>query len=203
MVESSKTTSIDVIVLDACILISNVLRFISLSLASKGYFQPAWSPIIRDEWLRNASRLWSVERSRLEIDWLQWDTEFPLADQGIIHAWKAGLKYSDPKDWHVIAAARAAQDRFTQRPVGILTKNSKDFNRSELKRLSIDRWQPDTFFCCLWPQAQCDFLAILEQLPEAVTAPNKEKLTVVELLKRERLFNLCQLYLAAVNTKSN
>lgn len=181
-----------VVVLDACILISNVLRYLSLELAAKGYFQPAWSAIIGDEWLRNAARLWQVAPSQLEVDWAQWQVDFPLADQGNIQPYKAGLQYSDPKDWHVIAAARAAQVQFPQRSVGILTRNIKDFNRSELARLGIERLQPDAFFCALWPFAEADFRVILARLPAAVTAPDKTPLTVVELLKRERLFNLNQ-----------
>lgn len=181
-----------VVVLDACILISNVLRFISLSLAARGYFQPAWSPIIGDEWLRNASRLWQVERSQLALDWAQWQVDFPLADQGDIQLYKAGLKYSDPKDWHVIAAARAAQAHYPERSVGILTRNIKDFNRSELARLGIERLQPDTFFCALWPIAKSDFIEILRQMPEAISATDKKPLALTELLKRERLFNLNQ-----------
>lgn len=181
-----------IVVLDTCILISNVLRFLSLSLAAKGYFQPAWSAIIGDEWLRNASRLWHVERSQLSVDWAQWQTAFPLADQGDIQPYKAGLQYSDPKDWHVIAAARAAKARFPHRRVGILTRNSKDFNRSELSRLEIERLQPDTFFCDLWPIAKSDFFDILKHMPVAVAAPDKQPLPLVELLKRERLFNLNQ-----------
>lgn len=193
-----KTKSIDIVVLDTCILVSNVLRFISLSLASKGYFQPAWGPIIRDEWLRNASRLWSVERDQLAVDWAQWDQDFPLADQGISHSWKEGLQYSDPKDWHVIATARAAQHRFPERSVGILTRNSKDFNRSELRRLALERYEPDGFFCSFWPMAAADLKQILEQMPTAVTARGKEQLSVLALLKRERLFNLSKLYSAAL-----
>lgn len=190
-----KTSSdIDIVVLDTCILISNVLRFICLSLAAKGYFQPAWSPIIRDEWLRNASRLWQVERAELELDWTQWDIDFPLADQGVIHQWKEGLQYSDPKDWHVIATARAAQSRFLYRSVGILTRNSKDFNRSELARLNISRLQPDTFFCSFWLEAKEDLINILKKMPLAIVSPDKEPLSVQELLKRERLFNLNKNY---------
>lgn len=181
-----------IVVLDTCILISNVLRFISLSLATKGYFQPAWSPIIGDEWLRNASRLWQVERSQLALDWAQWQVNFPLADQGDIQPYKAGLQYSDPKDWHVIAAARAAQVRFPDRRVGILTRNTKDFNRGELARLHIERLQPDAFFCDLWSIAKNDFIEILRQMPEAIKAPDKKLFPLVELLKRERLFNLNQ-----------
>lgn len=194
MVDHSAQPTIDIVVLDTCILISNVLRFIALSLATKGHFQPAWSPIIRDEWLRNASRLWGVSRSDLEIHWAQWERDFPLADQGTTPAWKEGLQYSDPKDWHVIATARAAQARFNHAATAILTVNSKDFNRSELARLGISRLQPDMFFCSFWGSAKQDLIAILEQMPSAITAPDKEPLTIQELLKRARLFNLSKNY---------
>lgn len=178
-----------VIVLDTCILISNVLRFISLSLAQEGYFQPAWSWVIRDEWLRNASRLWGVEVAQLEKDWELWEQQFPQANQGNIQPYKEGLVYSDPKDWHVIAAAKAVKAQQPQCTVGILTRNTKDFNRSELARLGIQRLEPDAFFCALWPRAKDDFITILQQLPKAVQAPDKPLLPLTELLKRERLFN--------------
>lgn len=181
------------VVLDTCILISNVLRFLSLGLAQAGYFQPVWSLSIREEWLRNASRLWQVDRAQLELDWEKWEQLFPLANQGLVHGFQEGLFYSDPKDWHVIAAARAAQVSFNHTPTSILTKNSKDFNRSELKRLDITRWTPDAFFCHLWPQAHATFQLLLEQLPQAVRAPDKEPLSVDLLLKRERLFDLAKL----------
>lgn len=191
---------VDVVVIDTCVLISNVLRFLTLGLAERGYFQPAWSPKIRDEWLRNASRLWAVDIAVLEKDWAEWDLTFPLADQGIVHNWIEGLSYSDPKDWHVIAAARAAQARFTPRSVSILTRNVKDFNRGELRRLEIERWAPDAFFCALLPFARLDLLRLLEDLPLAVKAPDKPALSVTELLKRERLFVLNQFYQQQVIT---
>lgn len=191
--------AIDIVVIDTCILISNVLRFLSLGLAQEGYFQPAWSPLIRDEWLRNASRLWSVQRSELEKDWQRWECFFPLADQGIVKSWQQGLQYSDPKDWHVIAAARAAQDRFPHRSVSILTRNTKDFNRGELRRLAIERWSPDAFFCAFLPVASNTLMSLLVDLPLAVKAPNKSTLPVEDLLKRERLFVLNQYYQQHIN----
>lgn len=180
----------NVVVLDTCILLSNVLRFISLSLAKKGYFQPAWSWVIRDEWLRNASRLWDVEVAQLEQDWELWEQQFPQANQGNIQAYKEGLIYSDPKDWHVIAAAKAVKAQHPHCTVGILTRNTKDFNRSELARLGIQRLEPDAFFCALWPHAEEDFIKLFQQLPVATQAPDKPLLSLRELLKRERLFNL-------------
>ena len=45
----------DVVVLDTCVLISNVLRRMLLRLATEGCFRVAWSSVIGDEWCRNAA----------------------------------------------------------------------------------------------------------------------------------------------------
>ncbi|HLS43040.1 MAG TPA: PIN domain-containing protein [Paenalcaligenes sp.] len=190
-----------VLVLDACILISNVLRFLSLELAREHSFQPAWSAIIGDEWARNASRLWDVPVEQLWQDWEQWQREFPLADQGNVQGYKEGLQYSDPKDWHVIAAARAAQHAFPDATVRILTKNLKDFNRSELKRLGLSVVAPDHFFVAMHHQYPSKMNALLQRLPQAVVAPDKPLLSVEVLLKRERLFGLNQAYQRSVLLK--
>ena len=189
-----------VVVLDTCILISNVLRYLCFALAKQGLYQPIWSAKIRDEWLRNASRLWSVPVEQLALDWDEWEHQYPLADQGIVKTWEQGLQYSDPKDWHVIAAARAAQARFQTRYVHVLTRNSKDFNRSELRRLALSRWEPDGFLCVLWDEGGADWSKLLEAMPAAVTAPDKPLLSVTALLKRERLFNLAKRYESRENT---
>lgn len=182
-----------VVVLDACVLISNVLRYLCLGLAREQVFQPAWSPVIADEWRRNAARLWDVPELQLQVDLDAWQLEFPNADQGNVQEFKEGLKYSDPKDWHVIAAARAAQQSFADREVGVLTKNLRDFNKSELRRLGIRLWAPDQFLEGLWAEHARLLLPLLEAMPEAVRAPDKPLLSVTALLKRERLyrFNRC------------
>src|SRR5690606_18253030 len=181
------------------ILISNVLRFLSLELARQHLFQPVWSSIIGDEWARNASRLWGVPETQLWLDWEQWQREFPLADQGTVQGYKQGLQYSDPKDWHVIAAARAAQHAFTGSTVRILTKNIKDFNRSELRRLGLSVVAPDVFFVAMFHQYPDTMSTLLQRLPQAVVAPDKPVLNIEALLKRERMFGLNQAYQRALS----
>ncbi|MCQ9616876.1 PIN domain-containing protein [Paenalcaligenes niemegkensis] len=184
-----------VLVLDACVLISNVLRHLCLGLAREGIFMPAWSAIIGDEWARNASRLWQVPVSDLHKDWSDWQHEFPLADQADVQTYKVGLKYSDPKDWHVIAAARAAQVAFPGCNVHILTKNVKDFNRSELKRLGLSLLLLDAFLDGILAGRDAPvMMRLLADMPGALKAPDKPPLTVEELLKRERLFCLNRSY---------
>lgn len=191
-----------VVVLDSCVLISNVLRFICLGLAQAGVYTPAWSAIIGDEWARNASRLWQVPITDLYKDWERWQHEFPLADQGNVQAYKSGLKYSDHKDWHVIAAARAAQVSFPHTSVHILTKNLKDFNRSELKRLGVTLAAPDAYLEQIFVEHPMLMRALLKQLPEAVKLPTKPALEVEALLKRERLFCLNRSYQQTLVSKS-
>lgn len=192
-----------VLVLDACVLISNVLRHLCLGLARENVFIPAWSPIIGDEWARNASRLWQVPVVDLQNDWNAWQHEFPLANQANIQAYKVGLKYSDPKDWHVIAAARAAQVVFPDHDVHILTKNVKDFNRSELKRFGLSLLLLDAFFERLLADYSPIMMGLLADLPKAVKAPAKPLLTVEELLKRERLFCLNRSYQRRLLSEGN
>ena len=183
-----------VLVLDACVLISNVLRFLCLGLARADVYLPAWSAIIGDEWARNASRLWKVPVQALHQDWEAWQREFPHADQANVQAYKEGLKYSDPKDWHVIAAARSAQLAYPEHHVHILTKNVKDFNRSELKCLGLSVLPLDQFLLNVLGTHPAIMATLLEQLPAAVKLSDKPLLSVDALLKRERLFGLNRRY---------
>lgn len=55
-----------VLVLDACVLMSGVLRPVLLDLAQAGLFAPAWTQRIGEEWRRNAARLWPITPHLLE-----------------------------------------------------------------------------------------------------------------------------------------
>ena len=188
------------VVLDTCVLISNVLRPVLLRLAAENVFCVAWSPVIADEWCRTAERLWSVPNEVIRAQWLALQSDFPNADQGDVSAYKAGLKYSDPKDWHVIAVARAVQEQHAGCSVGILTRNMKDFNRSELRRLGIQRWEPDAFLAlCFQTHGELVYEALSALLGDKKTARRYDE-PLIEMLKRERLFRLNRLI--AVATKN-
>lgn len=175
----------DMVVLDTCVLMSNALRWLLLSLGSHGCFRPVWSPVIADEWRRNAARIWGIDQAEVHARWDALQRAFPDASQGDIAQFKAGLVRSDPKDWHVIAAGRAALAARPDARVAVLTRNLKDFNRSELRRLGLGLFEPDRFLVeCLWrhPDLVTDLLACL---PGEVGAG-----PLAEVLKRERLFRL-------------
>ena len=50
------------IVLDACVLMSGIVRRLVLRLAEAGVYQPVWTERIGEEWRRNASRIWESRR---------------------------------------------------------------------------------------------------------------------------------------------
>ncbi|MAK55025.1 MAG: PIN domain-containing protein [Pusillimonas sp.] len=190
------------VVLDTCVLISNVLRHVLLRLAERSVFRVAWSPVIGDEWCRTAGRLWAVPSEDIHAQWDAMQNAFPEASQGDVSAYKTGLKYSDPKDWHVIATARAIQHRHTACSVGVLTRNIKDFNRSELRRLGIQRWAPDAFLTlCFMQHDKLVLEALFQLLGEEKTARRYDE-PLALMLKRERLFCLNRLVaVAAENTQ--
>src|SRR5690606_20533822 len=141
------------VVLDACVLMSGVLRPALLALAEAGRFVPLWSTRIGEEWRRNAARLWPIAPAVLADEWQAMQARFPGADVGDATAYEAGLRYSDAKDWHVIAAGLAARARCgLQLPpeVSVLTWNLKDFNRGELRRLGMDVLDPDRLLVRWW-----------------------------------------------------
>lgn len=180
----------DVVVIDTCVLLSNVLRGLLLGLARQAYFKPAWSAIIGDEWQRNAARIWGVGSSEIQDQWGVLQGAFPEADQGDIARYKTGLHRSDPKDWHVIAAARAARARNSLSSVAVLTRNIKDFNRSELRSLGLELFDPDRFLVRCWGHCPDQMQHLIEQIPAAGMAAGKIVEPLGVILKRERLFRL-------------
>jgi len=186
----------DFLVLDTCVLLSNVLRRLLLRLADQACFQPAWSEIIGDEWRRNAARVWEVEPEIIAQEWEQLQALYPEADQGDVAPFKQGLVYSDPKDWHVIAAARAVLARRPTASVAVVTRNLRDFRRAELRRLGIDLMDPDQLLVRCWDHHRETLRSAFEHMPLDLAASGRPLETLDVILKRERLFRLNKLYAA-------
>ena len=197
------------VVLDACVLMSGIIRPMLLRLAHAGCFQPVWSTRIGSEWRRNAARIWDVDPALLDEEWHRLQFAFPQADQGDTSQWEAGLRYSDRKDWHVIATGRSALAAARQEAIAdeattigqvaagdvrsvavqVLTWNLKDFNRSELKRLGLGVLDPDRLLASWWHSHRDALQRALRQAPgDARVLGRSESLD--EILKRERLFRL-------------
>jgi len=185
------------VVLDACVLMSGIVRPLLLRLAAGGRFRPVWSLRIGQEWRRNAARIWQVEPALLEAQWQAMQEAFPLADCGDTQPWETGLRYSDPKDWHVIAAARAAQARAPGAPACVLTWNLKDFNRSELRRLGLAVLDPDRLLAGWWTRHQALLRHALAGTQADSLALGRDAQPLAAILHRERLYRLSKLVDAA------
>lgn len=185
------------VVLDACVLMSGVLRPALLTLAQAGRFRPLWSERIGLEWRRNAARLWDISPTVLESEWQLMQEQFPLADAGDVSPYETGLRYSDAKDWHVIAAGLAGRARsgLAMRPeVTVLTWNLKDFNRSELRRQGMDSSDPDRMLVRWWQEDPALLYGVLtDTLRELAEQGRPRQGDLVETLRRERLFRLARL----------
>ncbi|WP_202411724.1 PIN domain-containing protein [Paracandidimonas lactea] len=184
----------DLIVLDTCVLISNVMREGLLSLARQGCYLPVWSAVIGDEWRRNAARLWAMPAQDVQAQWDTLQHDWPRACLGDVSAWKEGLRRSDPKDMHVVAAARkAAGDPAGVRRVAIVTRNVRDFHRGELYHLGLELLDPDQLLCrCLAHHPQA-VQAMLAAVPAYAMAHGREPEALETILRRERLFRFNRL----------
>ena len=181
------------VVLDACVLMSGIVRRLMLHLAARGIYQPVWSERIGEEWRRNAGRLWAIPVDVLETQWAEMNERFPHAAQDDLQAYETGLRYSDPKDFHVIAAglARRARCGLQQPPqVLVATWNLKDFNRSELRRHGLDVFNPDRLLSQWW-QEDADLLReSIRAVPADYIALGRDSEPLAATLHRERLYRL-------------
>lgn len=187
------------VVLDTCVLMSTILKNLLLRLAQSGMFEPVWADYIGQEWRRNASRVWAVPEDDIAIQWQDMQAAFPRADMGIVNEFETGLSKSDPKDWHVIAAGRAALAQFRGQSVCILTRNLRDFNRSELRLLGLSLFDPDQFLIKCYELNPDLFMQLLALIPDDAVKIGRPREPLETVLKRERLFRLNSLIAQDVN----
>ena len=183
-----------ILVLDTCVLLSNVLRRVLLRLAVQGCFMPVWSSRIGAEWRRNAARIWGVPADDVDAQWAALQRAFPLADQGDVSAYESGLQRSDPKDWHVIAAGRAAKHRHPGHAAAVVTRNTRDFNRTELRGHGLALFEPDDLLVRINAVHPELMRALVPEIPRLAAGPDQAPASLETLLKRERLFRLNRLY---------
>lgn len=178
---------------------SSIVRRLLLRLADAGRFQPVWTERIGDEWRRNAARIWSIPPELLAQQWEEMNQRFPEAKESDIEPYEAILKYSDPKDFHVIAAglARRARCGLQHTPaVHVLTWNLKDFNRSELRRQGLNVFNPDRLLAQWWQSDGAMMRTAIDAIPADYIALGREPEALPALLHRERLYRLKNLLAA-------
>lgn len=179
---------------------STVQRQLLLRVADQGVFQPVWTERIGEEWRRNAARLWQIPPDRLAEQWKAMNQRFPTALEANTDAYEVGLRYSDPKDFHVIAAglARRARCGLQQPPaVRVMTWNLKDFNRSELRRQGLDVYSPDQLLAEWWRAGSSRLEAAVQTVADDSVALGRAPESLAATLLRERLHHLRRLSTAA------
>lgn len=181
------------VVLDACVLMSTVQRQLLLRVADQGIFQPIWTERIGEEWRRNAARLWRIPPEKLADQWNAMNRRFPGAMEANTAPYEVGLRYSDPKDFHVIAAGLARRARCDlQHPpvVQVMTWNLKDFNRSELRRQGLDAYTPDQLLAQWWRAESAHLDAAVQAVAADSVALGRTPEPLADTLQRERLYRL-------------
>jgi len=167
------------VLIDACVLYPTVLREIVMGVAATGYFEPAWSARILEEWARAAARNADEEVARAEIALLR--ARWPGAEVAVSDATMARISLPDLDDIHVLAAAvDAGADE-------ILTLNLKDFPTRALSAEGILRRDPDGFLCEALAKAPEDVKRVVEDVHATACRLSGEALDLRALLKRARL----------------
>jgi hypothetical protein len=176
-------------------MMSGLLRPLLLDLAAAGLFSPLWTYKIGQEWQRNAARLWDIEPHVLEIEWSRMQERFPFADMGDVTEHEASLKHTDKKDKHVAAAGVAAVVKTDCSPISVVTWNTKDFSRSELRRQQLGLIDPDRLLSLWWPMHQALLRQQIESTIQAlVETGRRQPEATIAMLKRDRLFRLAGCY---------
>ncbi len=192
---SAQVTQAPGLVLDACIMMSGLLRPLLLSLGHAGVLVPIWTNKIGDEWQRNAARLWPIEPALLALEWQNMQQQFPLANMGDVTEFETALRHTDRKDKHVAAAGIAAVARRFSGPVSVMTWNIKDFSRSELRKQGLGLTDPDRLLSLWWPAQQAVLTEHIERtINELFASGRRQPESVVTMLKRDRLFRLAGCY---------
>ncbi|MFA7327585.1 MAG: PIN domain-containing protein [Candidatus Kapaibacterium sp.] len=127
-------------VLDACVLYPAPIRDLLLSLASEGLFEPKWSKMINEEWVRNLLlKRKDIKRERLEVTVGFMNKSFPLANTRNYRNLTTKLNLPDKNDNHVLSSAIKSKSQY------IVTSNLKDFPSIILKEYNINAIHPDEF----------------------------------------------------------
>jgi hypothetical protein len=138
------------VVLDACVMFPMLARDVLLTLAAHGFFNPKWSPRIREEWMRNLTEKRCQKDADADTDVDSCakvekianaaDRAFPDALVSDQTPESDALSPVDRKDRHVVMTAIVAQAD------AIVTFNTKDFAPDHLReRLEIEVIHPDDF----------------------------------------------------------
>lgn len=125
-----------IVVLDACVLAPEVLRYLLLGCARAGLFQPRWTLRIAGEVTATVRRARLGDPSQVRAELIKWGSNVLVRDY---EALEPGIGLTDPADRHVVAAAINCGAQ------AIVTANTKDFPAHVLTRRGLRALTPDEF----------------------------------------------------------
>jgi predicted nucleic acid-binding protein len=152
--------------LDACVLYPAPLRDFLMRLSIEEVFQPRWSTVIHEEWMRN------VLAARPDLSWerLERTRDLMLSHQPAalvtgFEKYIPELELPDPQDRHVVAAAiKGSCD-------AIVTFNLKDFPPEVLGPYGLVALHPDLFIGQCFADYPAQVLAALKKQHRSLRAP--------------------------------
>lgn len=171
-------------VLDACVIYPTIMREILLGCASRGLYEPLWSPRIIEEWLRAVEKLGEGARTIAAAEAAVMADQFPkscIDPNALVDIW-----LPDPNDVHVVAAAVTGGAR------GIITANTRDFPLRALGPLGLERWHPDNFLVTL-SQDGSDVSDVANETLKKAEVISGRDLDIRKILKRAGLPRLGKL----------
>ncbi|BAH52602.1 PIN domain-containing protein [Rhodococcus opacus] len=164
------------VVLDACVLLPQVLNDVLLALADAELFRPVWTPDLLDEVERNlAGERFGKSPEQAARRVRQMRRAFPFAEEesrGYRELIPAMT--NDSKDRHVLAAAVRSG------AAAIVTADLKDFPQAALDPFDVEAIHPDEFLC---DQLDLDAEAVFECMHALVARNALPPRTVGELLE--------------------
>ncbi len=127
-------------VLDANVLYPAPVRDILLHLADVKLFQPKWTDLIHDEWVRNLLiNRPDIESKSLKKTRIAMESAFPDAHVSFYESIIDEITLPDPDDRHVLAAAIKSGAKI------IVTNNVKDFPAKNLRPYHTTAMTADHF----------------------------------------------------------
>lgn len=142
--------------IDACVLFPPLVRSLTLSLASAGFFTPLWSQRVLDEWrIAAARKQGSTAVAHVEEAQARLRSFFPDACVETCGV-DADFSLPDTNDEHVLAAAIAGNAD------ALLTFNLRDFPPRTMARFGIVARHPDGFLWEIWCEGSSKVRATVE-----------------------------------------
>jgi len=166
-------------ILDANVIYPAPIRDLLLNLAEQELYNPKWSKIIEDEWIRNLLKNRpDLKRARLNKTVKVMNQAFPNAMVNSFEKLIETIELPDADDRHVVAAAIKSESKV------IITSNIKDFPAKKLAEFEIEILTPDNFIVGLTKIDKDLVIKALKNQLASLKNPPMSKEDLINTLKK-------------------